>query len=104
MTIGGEAVWDWLKKAPLPVVLAISLSSTVFLAGWLYAVDDKASEAAKDAAVAASAKVAEARRVEKMDEKIDTLLKIVLEIQAEKAAEKKAADEKAAATKKKGDN
>lgn len=87
----GTALWQWFARAPLPVVMAGLLA----LAGWVYAVDNKASDAQKEAAVASSAKVAEAKRVEKMDEKLDTLLKIVLEIQATKEAEKKAADEAA---------
>lgn len=94
MTVGGEAIWDWLKKAPLPVVLAISLSSTLVLGSWLWAVDGKAGDAAQAAAVASESKRAVEQRVQKMDEKLDKLLEVVLELKAEKKVADEAAKKK----------
>lgn len=98
MTIGGELIWDWLRKAPLPVVLAISLSLSAAIGTWVYAVDATATTAAKDAAVAVEGKREQARRLEKIDEKLDKLLEAVVELRAE---QKKAAEPAPAAKPKK---
>jgi hypothetical protein len=91
MTIGGEDIWNWLRKAPLPVVLAISLSSTLLLSGWIWAVEGKAADAATAAQVAQESKRDQSRRIEKIDEKLDKLLEAVVELKAVSKEEKKPA-------------
>jgi len=96
MTIGGEAVWDWLKKAPLPVVLSLCLSSFSVLATWLYAVESEqgkqavaVAEAKKDAEQAKKAADSMDAKLEKANEKLDKLLEAVIEMKAEQKAAKK---------------
>lgn len=107
MTIPANPIatlWQWVARAPLPVVLAFVL----VLASWVWAIDNEqanqkataavAAVEAKNAAARASDAAASAKRVE---DKLDKLLEIVLKEQAEKAAEEKA---RAAAAAKKKEN
>lgn len=96
MTIGGEEVWTWLKKAPLPVVLSLCLTSFTVLATWLYAVEGEqakqavaVAEAKKDAEQAKKAAEGMDAKLEKANEKLDKLLEAVIEMKAEQKAAKK---------------
>jgi hypothetical protein len=100
MTIGGEAIWDWLKKAPLPVVLALCLSSTGLLGTWLWAVDKEQSEQKTAVAVAAEQAKTAADTAKKMDEKLDKVLEAVLAIQLQQAADNAVKDKADKAKKK----
>lgn len=75
MTVFLEDVWAWAKTAPLPVVLALTLS----LGAWLYAVDtDQAVEKVRLDNVA--------RQADRMDGKLDRLLEAVADLKAEQRA------------------
>lgn len=70
-----EDLWGWLKTAPLPVVLAI----TIALGGWVYAIAaDQKVEHAKAEGVA--------KQVDRMDDKLDRLLQAVADLSAEQRA------------------
>ena len=87
--------WEWVKTAPLPVVLSICLTSFTMVGSYAYSIDKAAQEHEKEerAAVAVAAEQAKtaAEVAKAMDGKIDKLLQIVIRMEAEKAAEDKAA-------------
>lgn len=73
-----ETIWNWLQTAPPPVMLAISLASSIVLGGWIYALD---SELATQKKLAATQNEAMARVEAKLDQvgmNLQTLLKAVL--------------------------
>ena len=80
-------VWGWLKTAPLPVVLAISLTGFMALGNWIHNVSAD-TERAKTAAQDAKAKSSEAKSVadraddklDKVTEKLDQLLEEVIRL------------------------
>lgn len=84
--------WEWLKTAPLPVVLSICLTSFSLVGSYAYSIDKAAQkhvveEKATVAVAAEQAKTA-AEIARNMDGKIDKLLEAVLKMQAEREAEK----------------
>jgi hypothetical protein len=76
-----ETTWKWLKTAPLPVVLAISLLGFGTLGTWVWAVSNEVTAAKSDAAVAKvraeNAERAATRAEDKMDKALDKLDKLL---------------------------
>ena len=87
--------WEWVKTAPLPVVLSICLTSFTLVGSYAYSIDKAQQRHAVEekAAVAVAAEQAKtaAEIAKGMDGKIDKLLQIVIRMEADKAAEDKAA-------------
>ncbi len=93
-----NTVWEWLKKAPLPVVLAITLP----LGAWVFYTQDalhaeQIEQKAKMGRLAEEDAESQAQ-LEKYNEKLEKILAAVLELKAqlivheqesEKRAEKK---------------
>jgi capsular polysaccharide biosynthesis protein len=94
-----DETWKWLRTAPLPVVLAISLMSSGGLATWLWAVDKEQDAQKASVAVAAEQAKTAAEIAKSMDAKLDKLLEIVQAVQTQQAVDKAVA-EKATKTKK----
>ena len=95
-----DVTWEWFKTAPLPVVLAITMSGFLLLGGWVWSVDEEQDEQAAEVAVAVekaeNAEEAAQRVEEKMDkanDKLDKLL-VAITIMQTKNADKTAAKEK----------
>lgn len=87
MSDQNEALWKWLKTAPLPVVLTICLSTTGALAGWVWAVaDDLANQRAIVAVAAEQARTAKENQAKletqlsEFDKKIDKVLAAIVEL------------------------
>ena len=92
-----DDLWKWTRQAPLPVVLAISLTGFGAMGTWVWAVSGEAATAKSDAAVAAekakNAERAATRAEDKQDEAnrmLNELLKAVAAIQATLAERDKA--------------
>ena len=90
-----DDTWKWIKTAPLPVVLAISLSMSGVLGTWVWAIDKQQGEQATAVAVAtveAHNAVEIANRLddklEKANKKLDELLEVILTIRATDIAKK----------------
>jgi hypothetical protein len=101
-----EETWNWLRGAPLPVVLAISLLSTGVLGTWVWDVSAEVAEQKTDVAIAVEqakqandAQKSVEKKLDKVDDKLDKLLESVAAMKA--AAEEKARAEAAAAKKEK---
>lgn len=104
MKLISDESWNWLKTAPLPVVLSMCLTSFSILGAWLWSVEKAQAQQKTEVAVAVeqakqaqqSATKAE-QKLDKANEKLDKLLEAVVSMKA--AAEEKEKSEKA----KKGD-
>lgn len=70
----------WLKAAPLPalIITAYLLLGASFR--YTYAVDGRASDADKAAALAVESKREQIRRLERMEEKIDALTEAIAQL------------------------
>jgi hypothetical protein len=92
-----DDLWKWIRQAPLPVVLAISLTGFGAMSTWVWAVGNEVAAAKAESAVAAE-KAANAERnsrraEDKMDEAnrmLNKLLEAVAAIQATLAERDKA--------------
>lgn len=94
--------WEWLKTAPLPVVLSISLSCFVVMGSYAYSIDKKVQEHVTQekavvavAAEQASNAAATTKRVEdKIDKMAELLNKVILEREVSKAKREAAKEKK----------
>lgn len=84
--IDKDAVWEWLKTAPLPVVLMICLSTTGVLAGWMWAIAGEVKDQKAVIAVAAEQALVAKTITEKSDDKLDMLLIGMAELRLEVSA------------------
>lgn len=82
MNIPFEEAWRWLKSAPLPVVVAVTLA----LATWLYAVDTENKVQSEQVKAAKDTAEKTDKKVDRIEDKVDKLLEVVLELKAEKKA------------------
>jgi hypothetical protein len=82
-----STLWQWVARAPLPVVLALGIVSSGFMANWISAVESEQNAQKAAVAVAAEQAKTAAETAKKMDEKLDKVLEAVLAIQLQQAAE-----------------
>lgn len=73
-----DNVTKWLKAAPLP---ALILGAYVYV----YAVDEKATQADKNAAVAVATKTEQAERLKRIEEKLDILTEAIAQLNRDTA-------------------
>jgi len=92
-------LWQWVARAPLPVVLALGIISSGFLSNWLWALEKEQNAQKASVAVAAEQAKTAAEVAKRMDEKLDKVLEAVQTIQLQQAAANavKDKDDKAAA-------
>jgi len=81
-------MWEWLKTAPLPVVLAICLTSFAVLGTYAWSIDGKVGEQKTVVAVAAERARVAAEVSVRIDEKLDKVLELVSHIAIEQAIHK----------------
>ncbi len=88
-----STLWQWVARAPLPVVLAL----IVALGSWVWAIDNDQHAQQTLIAVAAEQARTAAEVTKRMDEKLDKVLLVVMTIEVQQAAEKALKDKEAAA-------
>lgn len=98
---GGEDAWKWLKTAPLPVVMALTLA----LSGWVWSVDRavyaQAQATAADKTVQQERDKDRDERNKRIEEKLDKLLQDVADVKAKAEAEQATKDRERREEKKK---
>jgi maleate cis-trans isomerase len=88
-----EVTWEWLKTAPLPVVLSLCLTSFMVLGSYAWSIDNEVKEQKAVVAVAAEKAKVAAEVAIKIEEKLDKVLELVSHIAIEQAVAKSKAEE-----------